>query len=407
MAICINNHLTDDELRWILSKLESNKEKELFGLVCKRWLRLQSTERKKLCARAGPLMLKKMADRFTHLIELDLSQSSSRSFFPGVTDSDLAVVAHAFLCLKILNLQNCKGVTDVGMVALANGLQFLQSLDVSSCRKITDRGMEAIAKGCNLKTLHLAECRLITNKLLQALAGNCRSLQEVGLQGCNKITDLGLSALVNGCHQIRSLDVSKCNIGDAGLLSISTSCSSNLTTLKLLDCYKIGDDSMLCLAKSCKNLETLVIGGCRHISDETVKSLGLVCSHSLRNLRMDWCLNVSDTSLGCILSQCRNLEALNIGCCEEITDMAFREIGNAGFESRLKFLKVNNCPQITVNGISMILDCCKSLEYLDVRSCPNVTKISCYQAGLQFPDCCKVNFAGSLSDLDAVVDLFV
>ncbi|GKB05356.1 hypothetical protein Tco_0833551 [Tanacetum coccineum] len=81
--------LRDDELRAILSKLETDKDKEVFGLVCKRWLFLQSTERKKLCARAGPHMLRKMAARFTRLKDLDLSQS-------------------ALVNCKVL-LQNCKG----------------------------------------------------------------------------------------------------------------------------------------------------------------------------------------------------------------------------------------------------------------------------------------------------------
>ncbi|KAF9586834.1 hypothetical protein IFM89_039935 [Coptis chinensis] len=342
--ICINERLTDDELGAILSKLECDKDKEGFGLVCKRWLYLQSTERKKLCARADPLMLRKMADRFTHLIELDLSQSSSRSFFPGVTDSDLSVVASAFGCLHILKLQNCKGVTDVGMVALANGLPHLQSLDVSRSQT-------------------------------GALAENCLNLEELGLLGCIKITDMGLAVHVDGCRQIKSLDVR--------------------------------DGSIFSLAQSCKNLEILVIGGCHNISDESLKSLVLACNHSLKFLRMDWCLNVSDTTLGCVLSQCGSLEALDIGCCEDVTDGAFRKIGSAGFESRLKFLRVSNCPKITVSGIEMLLDSCKSLEYLDVRSCPNVTEASCYQAGLRFPDCCKVNFTGSLSQLDALVDVFL
>lgn len=109
-ALCINEALTDDELRSILAKVDSEKDKETFGLVCKRWLRLQSTERKKLSARAGPHMLRKMADRFTRLVELDLAQSISRSFYPGVTDSDLAVIANGFRCLRILNLHNCKGI---------------------------------------------------------------------------------------------------------------------------------------------------------------------------------------------------------------------------------------------------------------------------------------------------------
>lgn len=107
-ALCINERLGDDELRAVLLKLDDDKDKEFFGLVCKRWLQLQSTERKKLCARAGPHMLRRIAARFTRLLELDLSQSASRSFYPGVTDSDLSVIASAFSCLKILTLQNCK-----------------------------------------------------------------------------------------------------------------------------------------------------------------------------------------------------------------------------------------------------------------------------------------------------------
>lgn len=106
---CINEALTDDELRSVLAKLEYERDKEVFGLVCKRWLHLQSTERKKLSARAGPHMLRRMAARFSRLQELDLSQSISRSFYPGVTESDLCVIADGFKCLRVLNLQNCTG----------------------------------------------------------------------------------------------------------------------------------------------------------------------------------------------------------------------------------------------------------------------------------------------------------
>ena len=71
-GVCINEALTDNELQAVLAKLQSHKDKEVFGLVCKRWLYLQSTERKKLCAKAGPLMLRKMAVRFLRLVELNL-----------------------------------------------------------------------------------------------------------------------------------------------------------------------------------------------------------------------------------------------------------------------------------------------------------------------------------------------
>ncbi|KAJ0039218.1 hypothetical protein Pint_23235 [Pistacia integerrima] len=397
--VCINDMLRDDELRSILSRLDNDKDKERFGLVCKRWLYLQSTERKKLSIRAGPHMLRKIAARFSRLVELDLSQSVSRSFYPGVTDSDLAVIADGFKSLKVLNLQNCKGIADTGMVSIGCGLSSLQSLDVSYCRKLTDKGLSAVAEGCHdLRSLHLAGCRFVTDGLLQAISKNCCNLEELVLQGCTNISDVGITDLVNGCRNITFLDINKCsNIGDTGIFSVSKACSASLKTLKLLDCYKVGDESLFSLAEFCKNLETLVIGGCRDISDESLKSLAAACKSSLKKLRMDWCLNISDSSMSCILTQCRNLEALDIGCCEQVTDAAFEGLGE--IELSLKFLMVN-CPKVTVAGIGMLLDRCTSLEYLDVRSCPHVTKVGCEEAGLQFPQCCKVNFLGSLNEMD-------
>ncbi|KAE8733744.1 putative Beta-1,3-N-Acetylglucosaminyltransferase family protein [Hibiscus syriacus] len=403
--VCINDTLTDDELRSILARLESDKDKEVFGLVCKKWLHLQSTERTKLSARAGSHMLNRMAARFTRVLELDLSQSVSRSFYPGVTDSDLAVLAEGFKCLKVLKLQNCKAITDKGLALIGSGLPSLQSLDASDCRKLTDKGLSAVAEGCHdLRSLHLAGCRFVTDGLLLALSRNCKNLMELGLQGCTNVTDSGLADLVDGCQQIRYLDINKCsNVGDIGVSKVAGVCSSSLKTLKLLDCYKVGDESIVCLSKFCKNLETLIIGGCRGVSDESIKSLAAACKNSLKNLRMDWCLNISDSSLRCILTQCKNLVALDIGCCEEVTDAAFESRGHGEIEFGLKVLKVSNCPKITVSGIVMLLSRCSSLEYLDVRSCPHVTKVACDEAGLIFPEFCKINFTGSLSEPDILL----
>ncbi|KAK4743018.1 hypothetical protein SAY87_001019 [Trapa incisa] len=402
VSVCINEILTDDELRSILSKLDTEKDREIFGLVCKRWLHLQSSERKKLAARAGPHMLDKLASRFLCVIELDLSQSISRSFYPGITDKDLYVIATKFRGLKVLHLQNCKGISDVGMLELGGGLSSLQSLDVSYCRKLTDRGLKTVAEGCHdLRRLQVAGCRLITDGALQSLSQNCHCLEELGLHGCTSITDFGITELVKGCKKIKHLDISKCsNVGDEGVSSVAKACSSNLKTLKLLDCYKVKDDSMITLSTYCKNLETLVINGCRDISDVAMKSLASACGKSLKNLRMDWCLGISNSALSCILTQCRSLEALDIGCCEEVSDAAFDGFGNDEVELGLKFLKVNNCHEITVTGIRILLDKCRCLEYLDVRSCPRITKAECDEAGLQFPEHCKVNFTGSLNEPD-------
>ncbi|KAK3012877.1 hypothetical protein RJ639_009227 [Escallonia herrerae] len=372
-AVQINETLRDDELRAILARLDSDKDKEVFGLVCKRWLHLQSTDRRRLCARAGPHMLRKIAARFTRILELDLSQSV--------------------------------GITDAGMVAIGSVLSSLQSLDVSFCRKLTDKGLSAVTEGCrDLRSLYLTGCKSVTDALLRALSLNCQNLEVLGLEGCTGITDSGLVVLVDGCHKMKHLDINKCiNVGDSGVASVSKACSLSLKTLKLMDCYKLGDISILSLARFCINLETLAIGGCRGLSDESMKSLAAAPNHNLRTLRMDWCSNLSDSTVKCLLSQCKNLEVLDIGCCEEVTDAAFQGLSNEGNELVLKFLKVTSCPKITVAGISMLLESCKSLQYLDVRSCPLVTEAGCDEAGVQFPKWCKVNYDGRLIEPDVLV----
>jgi F-box/leucine-rich repeat protein 2/20 len=54
-------------------------------------------------------LLRRLAARFPGILELDLSQSPSRSFYPGVIDDDLDVIAAGFCNLRVLALQNCKG----------------------------------------------------------------------------------------------------------------------------------------------------------------------------------------------------------------------------------------------------------------------------------------------------------
>lgn len=271
---------------------------------------------------------------------------------------------------------------------------------------MTDKGLSGVAEGCNdLRCLHLAGCRFITNSALEALSKHCRNLEELVLHGCTNITDSGLTSLVSGCRQLKYLDLNKCtHVGDAGICSISEACSASLKTLKLMDCFKVGDDAISSLAMFCQSLETLIIGGCRDITDEPIKSLALSCNCSLKNLRMDWCLSITDSSLDYIFSHCKNLEALDVGCCEEVTDAAFIGLGRGEhYAANLKVLKVSNCPKITVAGIAMVLDSCKLLEYVDVRSCPHITKAGLDEAGLQFPETCKVNFNGSLTEPDVLL----
>ncbi|GJT58536.1 retrotransposon protein, putative, ty3-gypsy subclass [Tanacetum coccineum] len=112
-----------------------------------------------------------------------------------------------------------QGITDAGMTPIGSALSSLQSLDVSYCRKLSE-GLSAVAEGCHgLKSLHLTGCHFVTDKLLESLSENY-----------------------------------------IGISTITEACSTSLRTLKLLDCYKLGDKSILAVANLCKK-PTFVMSG--------------------------------------------------------------------------------------------------------------------------------------------------
>ncbi|THU54963.1 hypothetical protein C4D60_Mb11t01590 [Musa balbisiana] len=124
-------------------------------------------------------MLRRMADRFTGLLELDLSQSAWRSFYPGVTDSDFAVIAAGFRKFRVIDLQNCKVQKGYRQRVVAIAMGFL-----------------------DLKRLYITRSRSVTDELLKAVS-------KSWLAGRTNITDTGLLALAVGCRYIKVLDMSK------------------------------------------------------------------------------------------------------------------------------------------------------------------------------------------------------
>jgi F-box and leucine-rich repeat protein 2/20 len=278
---------------------------------------------------------------------------------------------------------------------------------VSHCKKITDKGLVTVASRChNLRSLCLTGCRLVTDSLLQTLSRDCLKLEELVLSSCPKITDSGLCHLSEGPHHIKTIDVSKCtNVGDLGVGKIISSSAESLVSVKLLDCYKVTDVTVFALAKSCPNLEILVIGGCYDVTDESLRALVVGCGENIKSLRLDGCEKLTDLSLKTVISKCKNLVALDIGSCDKVTDVTFKTLIKNEFDSKLKVLKANHVG-FTLMGIHIISKFCKEMEYIDLRSCPYFSRIGYDIADIRFPSGCRVNFDGSWSIQEMVETYF-
>jgi F-box and leucine-rich repeat protein 2/20 len=138
----------------------------------------------------------------------------------------------------------------------------------------------------------------------------------------------------------------------------------------------------------------------------SIEALAHACSSNLKNLRMDWCLKITDASLRSLLQNCKLLVAIDVGCCDQITDASFLDREGNEFQAKLRILKISSCARLTVVGVSSMVESFKDLKYLGLWSCPLITKDSCEQAVLKFPSGCKVNFDVSLFEYDPSIEFF-
>jgi F-box/leucine-rich repeat protein 2/20 len=136
-------------------------------------------------------------------------------------------------------------------------------------------GIRKVAEGCsNLLSLNLQGCFNVTDANIICLAESCPNLHTLNLQKCFKISDTSITKLAKECHYSHSLSLLGCGgITDASIDRVADCCPH----LKILDCStNIADVSIIGLADSCSNLQTLRFCSVRSISQSNVIIAGLI-----------------------------------------------------------------------------------------------------------------------------------
>jgi hypothetical protein len=149
-------------------------------------------------------------------------------------------------------------------------------------------------------------------------------------------------------HTATHINLSKCSkLSSLSLLSLAANCS-NVTTLNLSYCTGITDCMMEKIVKGCNQVEVLIVRGCCSISDKAV-------SH--------------------IVNHCINLRALDVADCPRITDKSFTSIISSNIlKNKINALNFFNT-SISMPGVMKITSNLPKLQYLDVRSCPELLTV--------------------------------
>ena len=153
---------------------------------------------------------------------------------------------------------------------LSVDISFLDTSRNSRCARYTDAAITTIAKACSksLKVLKLNGNVALTDKGFSKLK-NCEILNTLEISGCLQITDAGLVTVIESCSKLKHLAFSNLAAGvtDSTLYAISKYLSKDILHLETKFNYKISDNGIMALGKSCFNLEYLDIEGCDNVTD--------------------------------------------------------------------------------------------------------------------------------------------
>eukprot|EP00873_Tetraselmis_striata_P044085 jgi/Tetstr1/464349/TSEL_009144.t2 len=354
-------------------------------LVCARWQRLLTEERRSLFPRSRrDAMPRDWVARFPSLQALDMRSCTNtrdswlpalaclRLTFLNLQGSDF-LTAHGLRALlplstslASLDLTDCHRVDDTALGVLAQ-LAALQSLGLAGCRNITDTGVAVLAALPALTALDASRCRRLTDATPAALSC-CTLLTSLRLERVPQLTDAGLWHM-RGLTALHTLSLSSCpSVTHEGLAYLPPS----LRALLLRGCVKLDDTCLegTTVIAGAGNLTALEISGCP-ITDAGAYALPRRFPR-LADLQLMQCASITDAGLHHLQHLPGPLTALNIGYCAGITAEGLEAV-LLTHGAQLMSLSVRGCEQLGDAAMAVIGAHAIRLTALDCSSLSNMT----------------------------------
>ncbi|XP_051469925.1 dynein regulatory complex subunit 6 isoform X1 [Apus apus] len=123
----------------------------------------------------------------------------------------------------------------------------------------------------------------------------------------------------------------------------------------------------------CKNLQDLNLSECQGLTDESMRLISEGCRALI-------CLNLSYTDITNgtlrLLSSCfPNLQYLSLAHCKKFTDKGLLYLGSGRGCHKLIYLDISGCTQISVDGFRNIAEACSGIKDLLMNKMPTLTDL--------------------------------
>ncbi|CAJ2635351.1 unnamed protein product [Trifolium pratense] len=387
------DEIPDECLASILHFVDAVDRKNC-SLVCRRWLRVEGESRQRLSLNAEAKLLDAVPSLFTRFDSV--TKLALRCNRKSISINDDALILISLRCKNLtrLKLRGCREITEIGMLGLARNCKNLKKLSVVSClfgvkgihavvdnsnvieelsvkrlRGVNDDGGELLCGGgggSSLKSICLKE--LVNGSSFAPLIIGSRKLQTLKLIRCIGDWDTTLTSVGKLSSGLIEIHLEKIQVSDVGLVGVSK--CLKLETLHLVKTPECSDVGLIAVAEHCKMLKKLHINGWRtnRIGDDSLISIARNCPN-LQELVLIAMFPTS-LSLGAIASYCQGLERFALCGIVTVSDADIECFASKCVA--LRKLCIKGCPVSNV-GIAAFASGCPNLVKLKVRKCVKVT----------------------------------
>ena len=132
----------------------------------------------------------------------------------------------------------------------------------------------------------------------------------------------------------------------------------------------------LAYTASCLSVRQIKLDGCLKLTDDSLKTIALRCPE-LRSIEIASCVEVTPKGIIDVLINCPNLLYLNVSRCENLFNFSnySTDITLSIIFSELRYLDLSFCSSLTDEDLRYLIARTPSLEYLYLRQCDCISSV--------------------------------
>ncbi|XP_059302895.1 F-box/LRR-repeat protein 3-like [Lycium ferocissimum] len=284
----------------------------------------------------------------------------------GIEVEDCALITLKGILLMLRTCAALSYISMSGMAILGSSSDFeclatssrsLQTLEVSHSF-ITDEFLFLVAKASLLYFL--------TDESMNGLSQYLQCLDTIGLSDCVKLTISTFFTLARNCPSLEEVYMENTSIGMKKGCFPNVVKNPRICAVNLADNLSLDDDALTKVASMCPTMEILDVSSCTSLTGAGIASALEMCNQ-IRKLQFDDCPLTTHIGKGAELP---NLEAIS-AAGSALNDEGLAMIGSRC--SRLVKLNLENCKEVTAEGIQAMMKNCRSLRKINLKKCPQVS----------------------------------